>query len=150
MEALTIWETIGLFLSVASVLIGPTIWFYRNSITSLERENKSVLSKLEENNKVAFKSFRDDLKEHRHHFDAKFSEIYTTVDSKNRELRDVITKDLDYIRNHIVNVETKIEDTRERNHGVEKELLRLQVKIGKDYITKEELQEVLRLRNVSQ
>lgn len=140
MEHMQFWQILVVLISIAGAMVAPTIWFYRHNNTRIEADSKAMVAKLEQANAQAFSNIRDDLKDFRGHFDARFGEVYIAVDSKNREMKELMTKELEFIRKHISGIENKIEDTRERSHTLEKDLLRLQATLGKDYITRDDLQ----------
>lgn len=146
-QTLEIWQLIGGLFGVCVVITAPAIWFLRTNSARLETENEKIVTKLETSNTSSFKEIRNDLKEFRSHFDSKISEVYVAVESKNRELKDFVSKELDFIKTHVTSVEQKVYETRERSHEIEKDLLKLQSLISKDYITRDDLYEFLRTKN---
>lgn len=133
------FQILAVLLGVSGALIAPTIWFYRHNTSRIENDSKSVIEKLEQNNSKAYSAIRTDLKDFRTHFDLQLNEVQRSVDARNREMKDFVSKELEHVRNHITSIELKVDQTRERNHEIEKDLLRLENVIGKDYITKDHL-----------
>lgn len=158
-------EIFLVIITIAGTMIGPTIWAVRSTmrkaeehtksvetntttlIEKFEKSNSTLFSSAKQDNAESFKTIKDELKDFRIHFDSKISEVYVAVDTKHRELKDFVQKELDYIRTHIGDIEFKIDQTRERSHEIEKDLLRLQTTLGKDYITKGELFDFLKGRD---
>jgi hypothetical protein len=145
---LELWQLAVVLIAICTALTGPLVWFFRTNTARLEKDNEKIITKLENSNEASFKGIKDDLKDFRSHFDTKISEVYVAVESKNRELKDFVSKELDYVKNHISTVEGKIYETRERGHEIEKDLLKLQSLISKDYITREDLYEFLRSKKI--
>lgn len=145
-QTLELWQLVTVLFGICLTILGPVILFFRTNTTRLEEENAKIVTKLEASNTSSFKEVRDDLKDFRSHFDSKISEVYVAVESKNRELKDFVSKELDFIKSHITSVEEKVYETRERSHEIEKDLLKLQSLISKDYITRADLYEFLQNR----
>lgn len=143
---LELWQIAVVLFTICTCITGPLVWFYRTSTARLEADNEKIMTKFETTNETAFKGIKDDLKDFRTHFDTKISEVYVAVDSKNRELKDFVSKELDYVKNHVQTVESKVYETRERSHEIEKDLLKLQSLIAKDYITREDMYEFMRTK----
>lgn len=141
---LELWQLLSGLFGVCVIITGPAIYFLRTNTTRLETENEKIVNKLETSSTSSFKDIKNDLKDFRSHFDSKISEVYVAVESKNRELKDFVSKELDFIKSHITSVEDKVYQTRERSHEIEKDLLKLQSLISKDYITRDDLYEYLR------
>jgi hypothetical protein len=148
-QPMELWQVVTVLFGICVAITGPAIWFFKTNTARLEKENDKIVNKLESSNTNAFKDIKNDLKEFRTHFDSKISEVYVAVDSKNRELKDFVSKELDYVKNHVLSVEEKVHAAREHSHGIEKDLLKLQLAIGKDYITRDDLYEFLRTRSVT-
>ena len=143
-------------LSIAATLIGPSIFYLRfNSnkndqknkemINEIQSRNDKTLERLEKNQNDFNLSMRADLKEFRIHLDGRFTEVYTTVDTKLRELRDQLAKEMDYIKNHVAKLENGLETQSEKAHRIEKEILKLENLLSKEYITKDQLDMILQL-----
>lgn len=143
-QPIELWQMITVLLGICGVICGPTVWFFRTNSARLEVENEKNITKLESSNATAFKDIKSDLRDFRSHFDSKISEVYVAVESKNRELKDFVSKELDYIKSHVTSIEDKVHQTRERSHELEKDLLKLQSLISRDYITREDLYEYIR------
>lgn len=139
---------VGLF-AICTALVGSTIWFLKWYSGKVATDNEKIIFEIKNNNMLTFTSLKDDLKEFRSHFDTRIGDVYSAVDSKNRELKDFVSKELDYIRSHVDTIEGKITQTREHTHELEKEILRVQSTIGKDYITKDDLRDYLKSRRES-
>lgn len=139
---------VGLF-AICTALVGSTIWFLKWYSGKVATDNEKIIFEIKNNNMLTFTSLKDDLKEFRSHFDTRIGDVYSAVDSKNRELKEFVSKELDYIRSHVDTIEGKITQTREHTHELEKEMLRIQSTIGKDYITRDDLREYLKSRRES-
>jgi uncharacterized coiled-coil DUF342 family protein len=139
---------VGLF-AICTALVGSTIWFLKWYSGKVATDNEKIIFEIKNNNMLTFTSLKDDLKEFRSHFDTRIGDVYSAVDSKNRELKDFVSKELDYIRSHVDTIEGKITQTRDHTHELEKEILRVQSTIGKDYITKDDLRDYLKSRRES-
>lgn len=139
-----LFQILAVLLGVSGALIAPTIWFYRHSIKRSDEENKAIISKLESTNTAAFTEIKKDLKDFRNHFDYQLNTVHQSVDTRNREMKEFVAKELEYFRNYITNIERKIEQTRERSHEIEKDLLRLENTIQRDYITKSDLEGIVK------
>lgn len=139
MEGLPIIEAIGVLLAVCLGLIAPTVWFYKHNTSRLENENEKIITQVKESNKDQFSDLKTDLKEFRIHFDSKISEVYVALDSKNRELKDFLLKEIDYVRTGIDKVDHSVMMTNNRSHELEKDLLRLQNTLVKEYVSKSDL-----------
>jgi hypothetical protein len=149
MEHFELWQIVLTLFSICGVVIAPSIWYFQHTTSKLEQDNEKIINKLENSNLDSFKGIKEDLKDFRTHFDSKISEVYIAVDNKNRELKDIMSKELEFIRVHISTIDHKLDETRERTHEIEKDLLRLQSTIGRDYITKDDLQDFIRNRRDS-
>jgi uncharacterized coiled-coil DUF342 family protein len=139
---------VGLF-AICTALVGSTIWFLKWYSGKVATDNEKIIFEIKNNNMLTFTSLKDDLKEFRSHFNTRIGDVYSAVDSKNRELKDFVSKELDYIRSHVDTIEGKITQTRDHTHELEKEILRVQSTIGKDYITKDDLRDYLKSRRES-
>lgn len=148
-QTLELWQLVTVLFGICATILGPVIWFFRTNTGRLEVENEKIVSKLETSSTTSFKDIKNDLREFRSHFDSKISEVYVAVESKNRELKDFVSKELDFIKSHITSVEDKVYQTRERSHEIEKDLLKLQSLISKDYITRDDLYEYLRSKTTN-
>lgn len=146
-EALELWQLITVLVGVCSAVLGPAVWFFKHNTSRIESENEKFITKFENSSTESFKSIKEDLKDFRRHFDHKISEVYVAVDSKNRELKEFVSKELDFIKEHIKSVEGRVHDYREQSHEIEKKLLKLESLLSKDYITREDLYEYLKMRN---
>lgn len=155
----SVMQLVLVVLSICATMAAPTIWLVRKSdeniksvevstailIEKFEKSNSKLFSSAKEDNAASFKNIKDELKDFRIHFDSKISEVYVAVDTKHRELKEFVQKELDYIRTHVNDIELKIDQTRERNHEIEKDILRIQSVLGKDYITKIDLLDYIKL-----
>lgn len=148
---LELWELVGALMAMLIVMSGLAMFFFKKYLDRSEaiqkRENqefkdaaKADTREFREDTLTLFESVKSELKDFRKHFDASVTQIYLSIDTKNKELRDLVSKELEYFRNHISSIESKMDVTRERSHEIEKDLLRLQSSIGKDYITKDDLE----------
>lgn len=143
-----VFEIVIVLITVSATLIAPTIWFYRHNTSRIEKDNEKIVKKLEESNASAFTEIKDDLRSFRSHFDQQLSEVHRAVESKNREMRDFVAKEIQYVRDQITAIDTKIDQTRERTHEIEKDLLRLQALITKEYVTKSDLERFLPYKQI--
>ena len=139
MQELSLIEAVGVLLSLCFGLLAPTIWFYRHSTTRLETDNEKIINDVKSSNKEQFGDLKGDLREFRNHFDTKISEVYISLDTKNRELKDFLLKEIDYLRVGIEKVDQSVILTNNRSHELEKDILRLQNTLIKDYISKRDL-----------
>lgn len=139
MQELSIIEAVGVLLSVCVGLLAPTVWFYKHSTSRLETDNEKIISEVKSSNKEQFTDIRGDLREFRNHFDVKISEVYVSLDAKNRELKDFLLKEIDYVRVGIDKVDQSVILTNNRSHELEKDILRLQNTLVKDYVSKRDL-----------
>lgn len=139
MEGLPIIEAIGVLLAVCLGLIAPTVWFYKHNTSRLENENEKIIKEVKESNRDQFSDLKLDLKEFRTHFDSKISEVYLALDNKNRELKDFLLKEIDYVRNGIDKLDHSVHLTNNRSHELEKDLLKLQNTLVKEYVSKTDL-----------
>ena len=139
MQELSLIEAVGVLLSLCFGLLAPTVWFYRHSTTRLETDNEKIISDVKASNKEQFGDLKGDLREFRNHFDTKISEVYISLDTKNRELKDFLLKEIDYLRVGIEKVDQSVILTNNRSHELEKDILRLQNTLIKDYISKRDL-----------
>lgn len=153
MSSETIELLIALF-TVSGLILGPTIWMFRQSMSSVS--TKMSQHQLETTTKT--NELTAALKEFRDHFDSKItdvhmlmdrkiSEMYLNVDIKNRDLKEWFSRELESVLNMTASIERKIDSTKEHTHQVEKDLLRLQGEVGKDYITKTDLERLLRTKS---
>lgn len=139
MQELSLIEAVGVLLSLCFGLLAPTVWFYRHSTTRLETDNEKIINDVKASNKEQFGDLKGDLREFRNHFDTKISEVYISLDTKNRELKDFLLKEIDYLRVGIEKVDQSVILTNNRSHELEKDILRLQNTLIKDYISKRDL-----------
>lgn len=150
---LELWELVVSMLAIVVTISGLIGYFFKRYLEKSESNNNASNETLRKETKgfkddtySLMETLRADLKDFRKHFDTSVTQVYASIDMKNKELRDFVSKELEFIRNHITAIESKIDSTRERSHEIEKDLLRLQSSIGKDYITKEDLENYM-LRN---
>ncbi len=147
-------------LGTAATLIGPSVYYLRFNSNKNDQKNKELISEIQsrhdkaleriENNQKEFNvSIRADLKEFRIHLDGRFTEVYTTVETKLRELREQLSKEMDYIKNHVTKLEAGLESQSEKAHRIEKEILKLENLLSKEYITKDQLDMILKLNQKS-
>lgn len=147
-------------LGTAATLIGPSVYYLRFNSNKNDQKNKELISEIQsrhdkaleriENNQKEFNvSIRADLKEFRIHLDGRFTEVYTTVETKLRELREQLSKEMDYIKNHVTKLEAGLETQSEKAHRIEKEILKLENLLSKEYITKDQLDMILKLNQKS-
>lgn len=139
-----IWQLIGALLVVSGAIIAPTVWYFQHNTARLEAENEKIVTKLENTNAISFKSLKEDLKDFREHFDSKISEVYISMDSRNREVKEFVSHELGQVKRVVNDIDAKLDQTRERSHEIEKDLLRLENKISQDYITRDQLFEIMR------
>lgn len=143
-------------LGTAATLIGPSVYYLRFNSNKNDQKNKELISeiqsrhdkaleRIEVNQKEFNVSIRADLKEFRIHLDGRFTEVYTTVETKLRELREQLSKEMDYIKNHVTKLEAGLETQSEKAHRIEKEILKLENILSKEYITKDQLDMILKL-----
>ena len=144
---------------MAGVLIAPSVYYLRYNSNKQDERTKELLKDIQTKNKESIDSFantlseantslRYELKEFRQHFDTRFSDVYNTVDSKTRDLRDHISKDLDFLKSHVGNLEKRIETQSEKSHSIEKDILRLENVLSKEYISKDQLDILLQVHKV--
>lgn len=147
-------------IGTAATLIGPSVYYLRFNSNKNDQKNKELISEIQtrhdkaleriENNQKEFNvSIRADLKEFRIHLDGRFTEVYTTVETKLRELREQLSKEMDYIKNHVTKLEAGLETQSEKAHRIEKEILKLENLLSKEYITKDQLDMILKLNQKS-
>lgn len=143
-------------LTVASILIGPSVYYLRFNSNKNDQKNKELITEIQtrhdkaleriEKNQSEFNiSMRADLKEFRIHLDGRFTEVYNTVDVKMRELREQLSKEMEYIKSHVSKLDSNLESQNEKAHRIEKDILRLENILSKEYITKEQLDMILQL-----
>lgn len=139
-----IWQLIGALLAVSGVIVAPTIWYFQHNTSRIESENERNVTKLERTNTISFQSLKEDVKDFREHFDSKISEVYISMDSRNREVKEFVSQELAQVKRAIGDIDVKLDQTRERGHEIEKDLLRLERRISQDYITRDQLFEIMR------
>lgn len=139
MQDLTIIEAVGVLLTVSVGLLAPTVWFYRHNTSRLEADNEKIITEVKSSNKDQFIDLKSDLREFRIHFDSKISEVYVALDSKNRELKEFLLKEIDYVRAGLDKVDNSVILSNNRSHELEKDILRLQNTLVKDYVSKDDI-----------
>lgn len=162
-EQLALWQTISVILGVSAVIVAPSIWYTRKQAEKNEKETEKLESDVQKlvdamkestektveaminRHEQSSKETRADLKEFREHFDKRIGEIYSSIDTKNKELREFITNEILFIKNLINELERKIDVTREKNHELEKELMRIQNDTQKNFVTKEHFNAIIKL-----
>lgn len=154
---LEIWQVLGIIFTVCTTLVAPAIWYAKTQasrtqesterlIESLHKSTKDMVDSVVATQERNAKETREDLKEFREHFDKRISEIYNSIDTKNKELREFITTEINYIKALINELDKKIEITREKNHELEKELMRIQNDNQKTFVTKEHFEAIIKLQ----
>lgn len=151
-------KILAVLLTMATILIGPSVYYLRFNANKNEQKNSAMFESMQKTNEKAFEkiensqresnnSIKSDLKEFRTHLESRFSEVHTTVDVKIKELKEQISKELEYSKLHISTITSKVDSNSEKAHNIEKDLLRLENILSKEYITKEQLEMILQLNN---
>lgn len=151
-------KLMGVLLAVAASLLGPSIYYIRTMAAKTDQKNEQLikdissrqektLDRIEKQQSDSITAIKMDFKEFRVHLDSRFADVMETVDTKVGALETRIGKDLDSLKNHYKTIELRIESHNEKSHGIEKDILRLQNTLSKDYITKDQLDVILQLRN---
>jgi chromosome segregation ATPase len=135
METTSVWEIALALIAIGGALIAPTVWFYRTSLAKIEVQNERLGEKVS-----------TEIRDLRSHFDNKLSSVYLMVEERQKEMRVFVSTEMNEVKTNISNIDKKIDDTRERSHELEKDLLRLKHQIGKDYITKSDLERIVSVR----
>jgi ElaB/YqjD/DUF883 family membrane-anchored ribosome-binding protein len=128
-------KIMAVLLAIASALIAPSIYYLRyNSnkndiknkelVDTIRSQNDKTLERLEKNQQEFNNLMRADLKEFKIHLDSRFDSVYSTIDLKLRELRDQMTKDMEYVRSHVAKLEGNLETQSEKAHKIEKDILK--------------------------
>lgn len=147
MSDLSVWQIVFVFLSVSGVILAPSIWFVKYQVQKTDRQTAALVESLNHTQEKASKETRDDLRDFRLHFDKRITEVYTSIDTKNKELREYIQTELGYIKNLISDIEVKLDITREKGHELEKELMRVQNDIQKRFVSKDHLDAMIKMQN---
>lgn len=143
-------------LGVSGTIVAPAIWYARTQSNKTQENTEKMMNHIRDSTKETVEALinrhektsqetREDLKEFREHFDKRIGEIYTSIDTKNKELREFITTEINYIKNLITELERKIDSTREKNHEIEKELMRIQNDAQKTFVSKEHFNAIIKL-----
>lgn len=151
-------KIMAVLLTMAGILIGPSVYYLRfNSnkndqknaamFESMTAKHEKALEKIDSNQRESNISIKSDLKDFRTHFDSRFVEVSTTFDAKLKELKEQISKELEYSKQHISALSNKLDNNNEKAHSIEKDLLRLENVLGREYITKEQLEMILQLNH---
>lgn len=154
--SLAIWQVLGIIFTICATLVAPAIWYAKTQTTKTQQSTEKLIDSLHKSTRAMVESVvgtqeknaketRDDLKEFREHFDKRISEIYNSIDVKNKELREFITTEINYIKILINELDRKIEITREKNHELEKEIMRIQNDNQKTFVTKEHFEAIIKL-----
>ncbi|MDX1532748.1 MAG: hypothetical protein R3230_00920 [Nitrosopumilaceae archaeon] len=164
MTGLEIWQIMAIMVTISGILVGPAIWYSRNQSNKNEQKiDQIVISFTEAMDKSSDKTddlvksimvtneknsreHREDLKEFRKHFDEKIGEIFSSIDTKNKELREYINSELLYIKNLINDLDTKIDMTREKGHELEKKLMRVENDVQKNFVSREHFDAIIKLQ----
>lgn len=139
------------------MLVAPAIWYARSQsektyesaekmILALKESTSDMVGSLVNTQERTSKETREDLKEFRIHFDKRISEIYNSIDTKNKEMRTFITSEINLIKSLINDLERKIDFTREKSHELEKEMMKLQNENQKMFVTKEHFNAIIKLQ----
>jgi peptidoglycan hydrolase CwlO-like protein len=134
------WQLLVALFAVCSAILAPTLWYFRSTINRLDA--KDMASKSEHNQSLT--NLWNELKSFRDHFDNKISDTHSVVDSKNKELKELVSSEIEFVLKNVSEIERKLDSNKEHSHQIEKDLLRLQAKVGKDYITKEDLEFIMK------
>jgi CRISPR/Cas system-associated endonuclease Cas3-HD len=156
-EQLEIWQIISVIFGMCAMLVAPAIWYSRTQsiktqdgaekmVKALRDSTKEMIESISSTQEKSSKETREDLKEFRAHFDKRISEIYTSIDTKNKELRYFITAEINLIKTLINDLERKIDMTREKSHELEKEMMRIQNENQKNFISKDHFNAIIKLQ----
>lgn len=129
----------GVLLGAASVLVAPIVFYMKATTTKNEKTLEDSIQKLEKNQLSNNDWLRSELKEFRYNLDNRFSDVHTVVENKNKELKDFLHSEISFVRNTIQDVSFRVDGVKEKNHEIEKSLLRLQNEISREYISKDQL-----------
>ncbi len=116
-------------------------------IKDISARQEKTLDRIEKQQSDSITSIKMDFKEFRTHLDTRFADVMDTVDTKVGALENRIGKDLDALKTHYKSIELRIESHNEKSHTIEKDILRMQNTLSKDYITKAQLEMILELKN---
>jgi mannitol-specific phosphotransferase system IIBC component len=155
-EQLELWQIVSIIFGMCATLVAPAIWYSRTQSSKTQESAEKMVAALKESTKEMVVSIvttqektsleaREDLKDFRAHFDKRIGEIYSSIDAKNKELRDFIFNEISVIKNLISELERKIDITREKSHELEKQMMKLQNENQKNFITKEHFNTIVRL-----
>lgn len=156
-ETLALWQILSIMFGMCATLLAPALWYSRTQSNKTQENAQKMIEALKDSTKDMVDSIvatqeknaretREDLKEFREHFDRRIGEIYTSIDTKNKELRDFITTEINLIKTLINDLEKKIDVTREKNHEIEKEMMRIQNDNQRNFITKEHFDAIIKLQ----
>jgi hypothetical protein len=145
-EILPLWQILGILFGICGTLVAPVIWYSKQQYTKSEERTQRLVETVTDAQSKASKEARDDIKEFRLHFDKRIGEIYTSIDTKNKELRDHINTEMTYIKNLINDIENKIDLIRERNHDLEKEIMRVENDFQKNFVSREHFDAIIKLQ----
>jgi len=155
-EQLELWQIISIIFGMCFTIVAPALWYSRTQSNKTQESAEKMVAALKESTKDMIVSIvttqektsfeaREDLKDFRAHFDKRIGEIYSAIDTKNKELRDFIFGEINLIKVLISDLERKIDITREKSHELEKQMMKIQNENQKNFITKEHLNTIVRL-----
>lgn len=140
---LEFWKTLATLFAVCSAILAPTIWFVRWQANKSEES----LNKMSENNESHSRETRDELRDFRDHFDRRIGEVYSSIEVKNKELRDQINSEIGNVKTMVGDLETKVDRTIDKNHEIEKNMMRMENDIQKNFVSRDHFDTVIRLHN---
>jgi len=155
-EQLELWQIFSIIFGICFTLVSPAIWYSRTQSNKTQESSEKMVDALKESTKEMIVSIvttqektsfeaREDLKDFRVHFDKRIGEIYSSIDTKNKELRDFIFNEINLIKVLISDLEKKIDTTREKSHELEKQMMKLQNENQKNFMTKEQFNTISNL-----
>lgn len=155
-EQLELWQIVSIIFGMCFTLVAPALWYSRTQSNKTQEYSEKMVSALKDSTKEMVMSIvttqqktsleaREDLKDFRAHFDKRIGEIYSSIDTKNKELRDFIFGEINLIKVLISDLEKKIDITREKSHELEKQMMKIQNENQKNFISKEHFNTIVKL-----
>lgn len=149
-------KILATLLTIAGVIVGPSVFYLRLNSNRNDQKNKEMFTEMQSRNKEGFDrleksqndfnlSIKTDLREFRSHLDGRFTDVYSTIDNKMKELKEQFGRDMENYRRGIHSLEGEMKQHNEKAHSIEKDLLRLENVLSKEYITREQLDLILKL-----
>lgn len=112
------WTVAGILLSLSGLILTGVLFFVKYILTSINT-NQEKLGK--------------EISGLRGYLDDKIEKMYERMDLKNKDLKDYIASEISNLKLKDSDNEIKIDNSRERINEIEKNLLKLENQIIRDY-----------------